>query len=403
MTDALERARAAGCPVMRFDPEGDERFASEPFAMWDMAFENGPLFYSTAGRGFFVPSHFDVVREVMQNPATFSSHDNFNHAHNHVVLELIPFNLDPPEHTTYRQLLTSLFAPASIARLEPRIRAAARGLVSEVPSSGSVEFMSAFAHQLPGRFFLEWLGLSPEDADVHVANAVRTTYLSQDEDPDGSVRESLTAQTAQALLAVFEQRRRRPTEDVASHLVNARIDGRPLTDAELVQIGLLLFAAGLETTAGSMGYMFWHLAEHPDDRRRIVEGPELIPTAVDELLRYYSNTGVTGRTLTTDTELAGCPMVAGDRIFLPMPAVNRNMPEMHDARELKLDRTPNRNAVFGLGPHRCLGSHLARSELRIALEEWHRAFPDYRVAPGTTLRHHHSFMTSLYELPLEIL
>lgn len=387
--------------MLRFDPEADDRFGVAPGPRWDEAFRNGPLFYSTGARGFFAPSSFDTVREVMQNPAVYSSKDNFNHSRTHVVIDLIPFNLDPPEHSAYRRLLIPLLSPAAVARREPRIREAARALAADAARQTSVEFMSAFAHRLPGMFFLEWLGLDPGQAEEHLGLAIRTTYLSSSEDPDGSVRAAIQATISGNLLELFERRRAEPADDIASELVRLEIDGRPLTDRELVQIGDLLFSAGLETTAGTLGYIFRYLAEHPEQRVKLGGNRSIVPTATEELLRVHSGTGVVGRTVTQPTTLAGCPLERGDRLFLPLPAINRNMAGTTPG-EVDLERKPNRHAVFGLGQHRCLGSHVARAEIRIALEEWHAAIPDYRVVPGAELRHHHSFMTSLYELPLEI-
>jgi cytochrome P450 len=398
---AQQRAIDAGCPVLHFDPEADEKFGIDPTSRWDEAFQNGPLFYSTGGRGFFAPSSFETVQEVMQNPAVYSSNDNFNYSRNHVVIDLIPFNLDPPEHLTYRRPLIPLLSPAAVARREPRIREAARTLAHEAAKQTNLEFMSAFAHRLPGIFFLEWLGLDPGQAEEHLQRAIRTTYLSSDEDPDGSIRASIAAAISENLLELFERRRLEPADDIASELVRIEVHGRPLTDRELVQIGDLLFSAGLETTAGTLGYIFLHLAEHPEQRAKLVENPSITATATEELLRVYSGTAVVGRTVKQPTTLAGCPLEPGDRIFLPLPGINRNMAGTSPG-EVDLERKPNRHAVFGLGQHRCLGAHVARAEIRIALEEWHAVIPDYRVQPGSQLRHHHSFMTSLYELPLEI-
>ncbi|MGE0386672.1 MAG: cytochrome P450 [Gammaproteobacteria bacterium] len=403
MSTMEERAVASGIAVLDFDPEADTRFEDDPDAMWELAWRNGPLFYSRAARGFFVASRFESARDVLTDPSMFSSVQNMAYSRVETVSRLLPVNLDPPDHKKYREVLLPLLSPTSVERRAAALREVARAMLHALRGRDRIEVMGEYAHQVPGRFFLQWLGLSPDDAREHLATAIRGTYISGTEDPDGTIRRELHAKIAVAFSDLFARRRAVPEDDIASQLLAARVDGRPLDDTELVNIGSLLFMAGLETTAGSMGYMFLHFARHPQDRRRVFSEPGALPAAIEELLRHYSNTGITGRTVVRAGTFHGCPMQPGDRIYLAMPAVNRYFAGGDRSGAPVLDRDPNPSAVFGLGPHRCLGSHLARSELRIALEEWHRVFPDYRLAPGTRIRHHHSFMTSLYELPVEIL
>jgi cytochrome P450 len=184
---------------------------------------------------------------------------------------------------------------------------------------------------------------------------------------------------AEFMERVLVERRAERQDDIMSYLLDAEIDGRALTDEELRQICFLLYAAGLDTVANALGFTFLHLARNPDDRRRLIDEPELIPEFIEEMLRYYGVVAP-GRIVTRDVDYAGCPMKAGDRIICSIPAANRDPREFSDADTFRLDRTPNRHLAFAAGPHRCLGSHLARIELRVALEEWHARIPEYALA-----------------------
>ena len=188
---------------------------------------------------------------------------------------------------------------------------------------------------------------------------------------DQSMTAGYIMATMEHMNTVLDERRARRQDDIVSYLLDVEIDRRPLDDTELQQICTLLYAAGLDTVAGELGYMFLHLAEHPEHRRRVVAEPECIPAFVEETLRIYSIV-TTNRIVTRDVEFAGCPMKAGDRVLLSMPAADRDPRQFPDADTFDLDRASNRHIAFAAGPHRCLGSHLARLELRVAVEEWHR-------------------------------
>jgi cytochrome P450 len=199
--------------------------------------------------------------------------------------------------------------------------------------------------------------------------------------------------------AVLEERRTERQDDIVSYLLELRVDGRPLDDDELRQICTLLYAAGLDTVAGQLGYTFLHLAQHAEHRRLVIEQPERIPAFVEEALRMYSIV-TTNRIVTRDVEFAGCPMKAGDRVLLSIPAADRDPLAFPDSTTFDVDRVSNRHIAFAAGPHRCLGSHLARLELRIALEEWHRRIPEYRVADGIDVRFHVGGVAGVDNLPL---
>ncbi|MEL7207850.1 MAG: cytochrome P450, partial [Actinomycetota bacterium] len=192
-----------------------------------------------------------------------------------------------------------------------------------------------------------------------------------------------------AVLAYFEEqlehRRQDRGDDLISELLDADLDGAPLTPRHILGSCFLLLMAGIDTTWSSIGATLWHLATHHDDRDRLVAEPELLPTAIEEFLRAYAPVTM-ARIANNDTEINGCPVHAGDRVLLPFPAGNRDPEKFPDADEVVIDRQQNRHFAFGIGIHRCLGSNLARMELRVAIEEWLRRFPDFHLTPGSEVQ-----------------
>jgi cytochrome P450 len=292
---------------------------------------------------------------------------------------LIPGEIDPPVHRRYRSILNPLFSPPRIATREPDIRARCVELIDGFLESGSCEFMSEFAFLYPTSIFLGMLGLDVARCGEFVEYTHRFTRPANDAD-----RSDVEASIDAILYELFQRRRRVPQDDLASHLLRAEIDDKPLAEDELLSIGRLLFIAGLDTVAATLGWSFLHLVSRQGDRAALVAHPELVPTAVEEFLRYYSVI-TSSRTLTEDTTMNGYPMHAGDTVIIPLAPANRDTTEYERGDEFVMDRAPNRHVGFGLGPHRCLGSHLARAELRVALEEWHARIPVYSIGqPGWT-------------------
>ena len=179
----------------------------------------------------------------------------------------------------------------------------------------------------------------------------------------------------------LEQRKREPGDDLVSDLLQAEVDGGPVPDVHVLGTLALILVAGVDTTWSSIGSAMWHLATHDDDRRRLVAEPELIPTAIEELLRAYSPVTM-ARISNVDTDVGGCPVHAGDRVLLNFPAANRDPAAFERADEVVIDRRLNRHIAFGVGIHRCAGSNLARMELRVAVETWLQRIPEFHLVDG---------------------
>lgn len=402
MTTESERAY----PVVHFDPEDDPEVHQDHWRYFDDLREHGPAFFSPAGDGIWILTDRERVSTALSDTDRFSSAVVSGLKKNRVApaAKLIPVQLDRPEHTTYRKLLNPSFTPEAVRDLKDSVRARCRELVESLAGSragGEIEFMDDFARVFPTVIFLDLVGLPVDRATELVQWSHAISHVTAAEDPTGEIREAGRANVQQLIADCLSEHRENPRDDVIGRLLESEIDGRPLTDAELHNMITLLYIAGLDTVAGTLGYIWQYLATHPDQRARIVAGDTVIPTAVEEFLRYFSTVSLT-RTVREDMEFGGCPMKSGDKVWAPIACANRDPQVYEDALEVRLDRSPNRHIAFGIGPHRCVGSHLARMEVGIALEEWHRVMPDYSLAPDVDLTEKVAGMACFQELRLSL-
>jgi cytochrome P450 len=312
---------------------------------------------------------------------------------------LLPEELDPPEHAKYRRLLNAPLSPSAIRAREDQIRTLCNTLIDEIAPHGECDFLTGFAQRFPTAIFLDLMGLSVSKAPEFIARAQTVLHVNSRQDPDFSQRATAAMEIVADIGAAVASRRQTPRGDMISSLVSATVDDRPLTDDELYQLGFLLYLAGLDTVANVLTYSFRFLAGRPDLRSLLRDEPDKIPQAVEELLRLFSIAS-TVRVVTEDTVFAGCPMKAGDRVVLPTASAGRDGGQYLRPDEFKLDRFANAHLAFGAGPHRCAGAHLARLELRIALEEWHRRIPDYELAGDQPVTEYVGAVAGLTALPL---
>ncbi len=266
--------------------------------------------------------------------------------------------------------------------LEPRIRQHARELIEGFAGRGSCEFHREFAVPLPCTAFLHLLGLPPEELDLFLE--LKDGIIRPPAPPDEAVE--LRRETGRRIYTYFDraldERVDSPREDLLTWLTTTEIDGRKLTREEMLDICFLLLLAGLDTVTATLGCSVAFLASNPAHRRRLVEDPARIDAAVEELLRYETPVTAVPRVLKRDVEVAGVRLEKGQLVTLLLGAANTDDRRFPEADRVDFDRVRNKHIAFGAGPHRCLGSHLARMELRVALEEWHRRIPEYRIAPG---------------------
>ena len=367
-----------------FDPQEflSPAASANPQPFWQRLREAGPVV-----PGVFGSVHVAGRREVefaLQNPQVFSS------AMDAVDLgqkrPLIPLQVDPPDHVKYRRLLDPIFAPREMARMEGDITKLVNDLIDSFIDKGECEFGTEFAIPLPSAVFLKMMGMPISDLDMflEMKDGILRPQGSTLEEIRDYQRES-AARIDSYFAGALEEREAERRDDLLSRFLDAEVAGEKLTEDEILGMCFLLLLAGLDTVTDTLECDFAYLARHDDARHAIVADPGLIPSAVEELLRWETPVTSLGRVAAVDTELGGCPISKGTRVGVSLGSANTDDSVVAGAGEVDLARNPNRHLAFGGVVHRCLGSHLARMELRVALREWHRRIPEYHIPPGTDL------------------
>lgn len=346
-------------------------------------------------------SRYEDVVWALRHPQLFSSQMDI-HLGLGTERPMIPLQYDPPAQTRYRKILDQRFSRDRSLELEPAVRRHANQLIDGFIDQGRCEFDAAFAIPLPCRAFLSLMGLPQEDLDLFVE--LKDGIIRPPVPPADLVAAfEFRRDTGQRIYAYFERvidaRLAEPRDDVMSYLTAAEIDGERLTRHEILDICFLFLLGGLDTVTASLGCMLAYLAGHPEQRRRLVRDPALIPSAVEELLRWETPVMLVPRVTTQAVTVGEVELPAGTLVNLLLGAADVDEAEFSDATRVDFARQRNRHVAFGGGPHRCLGSHLARMELRAALEEWHRRIPEYDLQPGETPRVSHGIREVQY-LPL---
>ena len=357
----------------------------------------GVLPSRTNADAHLVGRHADVVT-VLRSPDIFSS--RFDAVHIGQVRPLIPLQIDPPDHAKYRKLLDPLFAPRRIALLEDRPRALVSDLVEAVADDGGCNYHAAVSEPLPSTVFLELLGLPVSRAAEFIAlkdGIIRPPARTPEE--RSAMVDTAGARIYAVLQEVLDERLEVRQDDFISGFLDAEVDGERLTPEEVIDICYLFFLAGLDTVTASLDCMMARLALHPAERRRLTDDPSVIPHAVEEMLRWETPVTSVVRVTTQDTELSGCPIAADQVVSVMLGSANTDERAWDEVESVDIDRRVNKHLAFGGGVHRCLGSHLARMELRVVLEEWHARIPEYRVPEGGELDYSPS-LRQIADLPL---
>jgi cytochrome P450 len=384
LPDAVVPAHVPPALVYDIRRYGAPNTLDDPFSVTANVFDElPPVAYTPHGTpglysGAWVVSRYEDIREVYQNDKLYSTKG----AADFVSLvgetfRMIPLALDPPEHASYRLLLNSWFSPKSINAMEPAIRATITGLIDTFVDKGACDVAYDYARIYPVRVFLDLMGFPQDMMD----DFLQWEYAILHSYGDVPKMQWGIGSAIKYLRGFMAQVKANPDSKLASHIVHGQVDGRPMNDDEIIGTLTFLWLGGLDTVAATTALALRHLALDHQLQQKLRDQPQLISEAVEEFLRMQPLVNST-RLVKEDHEIRGVRIRKGEHIMCFNSAGNFDPDEFDDPRAFRLDRASNRHFTLAGGPHRCLGSHLARRELKIALEEFLRRIPTFSLKPG---------------------
>jgi cholest-4-en-3-one 26-monooxygenase len=386
----------------------DTYLAGVPHDAFRQLRKEQPVYFQKepGGTGYWAITKYDDVVEVSKDPGRFSSWRGGTNIEDYPpedlsAIQLMLVNMDPPEHAKFRRLVRQGFTPKMVTRMEPRIRAQAKRIVDAIADKGECDFVRTIAAELPLLVLADLLGIPEEDRGM-VFDWSNKLIGFQDPEFQHSIEDAREAamQVWGYANTMAELRKDKPGgEDLVSVLVHGEIDGEKLTEMEIDSFFLVLAVAGNETTRNLISGGLLALLEHPDQMARLTADPSLIPSAVEEMLRWVTPVIYFRRTATCDTEIRGVKIKENDKVVMYYSSANRDEDVFPHASTFDVSRTPNDHLSFGYGEHFCLGANLARLEIRIMFEELLRRLPDIRLG-GEVRRLRSNFINGFKEIPV---
>lgn len=409
-TEIIKDTEHAKPPVTDFAVDWDHTdptWVANPYPIWEDLRGRCPVAHTDRFGGGWFPVTHELVSEVANDTTNFTSRtvvvSNFRPTELEAPAPIgvaPPITSDPPFHQIARRLMLPAFAPRPINELEPRVRALCNRLLDKVEGQEIVNGGMDYAQFIPPSVIELMLGFPEEDEDlfrefVHVV-------LEGIDETDLDKRMEMFAPIEEYILSQVEDHIAHPRDDLTSYLLDVEIAGQKLAPEHIFGSIILILVAGIDTTWSAIGAALWHLSTHPDDLERLVNEPELMPTAVEEFLRFYAPVTM-ARMVKQDHDFHGCPMKKDDWVLLGFPAANRDPDAFEKADEFIIDREINRHLAFGLGIHRCVGSNLARLELRVALEEFIKRFPKFELADPSAVTWAQGQVRGPRNIPLRVI
>lgn len=359
----------------------DPGWRNDPFPIWDELRSRCPVAHTERFEGAYFPTRYEDVRAIAYDTENFSSRRVVvRDMYVEVAMPTPPITSDPPWHKSEKRILLPFFSVKAMKRLEPRARVICNELIDSFIETGHCDAAQAYSRHIPVRVIAHLLGV--DEADGHLFIQWIHQILELGIRDNDVLLQGLTEMTAYFQTEI-DKRQNHPTDDLIGIMMRTEYEGEPWEPERVLGALRLLMIAGIDTTWSAIGACLWHLATHPEDTQRLIDEPELMPTAIEEFLRAYSPVTM-AREVVGDTEISGCPIKAGNMVLLSFPAANRDPEMFDDPDKVLIDRQPNRHAAFGLGIHRCVGSNLARMEMTVAIEEWLKRIPTFSLDGDVT-------------------
>lgn len=354
-------------------------FLADPYKFFAGMHEKfPPIFYDVGpfGNAWVLTKHEDALF-ALRHAEYFSNEDATPFPRDpEDYFYFIPIEVDPPEHRKYRNIVDPIVSPQGVLKLEERIRTLANELIDDIIDKGECEFDEAFGRPLPVLVFLDLMGLPRDMCDTFVSWAMALLHSN-----DRAIMGQTLKTIGDYLKTAIADKQANPDDGLVSRIVHAEIDGKPISEKEAFGFATFLFIAGLDTVFATLNNMWLWLARNPERRQEIIDNPENINAQVEELLRVFSVT-FSGRTVAQDIEIRGVQLKKGDKITSILPACNFDPDVFPNPTEVNFHRPKKIILAFTVGVHSCMGAHLARLEIKIALQEWLKRIPDFKVKPG---------------------
>ena len=354
-------------------------YAADPYTIWKDMREGGcPVAHTERFHGVYLPTRHEDISAIAHDTDHFSSKAvviNDLPVADIGTFRMPPITSDPPDHQDHRRALLPAFSPKAIKKWVPITREICNELLDQFANDGYCDASADYAQHIPVKVIARMIGIPEEDGNlfrkwIHDLLEVGPSDLR--------ISQQVTSEVFAYFDEYLKERRTSPGDDIVTYLLETEVDGAPMNDRQILGGLFLLLFAGIDTTWSSIGSSFLHLGQNADDCRRLATDDSAFDAAVEEFLRFYSPVTMS-RVITEEIEISGTTLCQGQRVLLPFPSANRDIEFMEDAETFIIDREVNRHSAFGLGIHRCLGSNLARMEIKVALEEWFRRIPEFEL------------------------
>ncbi|MXO89976.1 cytochrome P450 [Pontixanthobacter aquaemixtae] len=372
-------------------------FLADPYKFFPAMHDRfPPIFYDVTpfGNAWVLTKHEDALF-ALRHAEYFSTEDATPFPRNpEDYFNFIPIEFDPPDHRKYRNIVDPYISPKAVLGWEDRIRNLANELIDDFIDQGECDFPEQFGRPLPVLVFLDLMGLPRDMCDTFVEWSVDLLHSN-----DREVMAATMAKITEYLQGQIAEKEANPDDGLVSKIVHAKIDDRPISAKEKFGFVIFLFIAGLDTVFATLNNIWNYLAENPDKCQEIIDDPDNINAQVEELLRVFSVT-FSGRTVKQDIELRGVQMKKGDKVTSILPACNYDPDVFPDPTKVDFHRPKKIILAFTVGVHSCMGAHLARLEVKIALQEWLKRIPRFKAKPGTQVEYKMGGVIGPHELPL---